>query len=192
MPVALMTFALVFGLFVLGSGGCGRDVKVTHTGGSGPMPPKPRPVEPAPAGAKANAVVLQVAPKPRDTNGNGYPDLIEVAAYLFAKPHPTPIYEDGVFVFTLYIAGQSDRPGAIPICEWRIGGEQLESAKVGQTLYGLTYAINLSLLTTSGDTFPLMPADLICRFEPADGREPVVRREVHTIQIGSQSAGRRP
>ncbi|MCI0637276.1 MAG: hypothetical protein L0206_25675 [Actinobacteria bacterium] len=163
---------------------CSRTVSTTSDD-SRPMPPAPRTVAPPPAGSKANAVAIQVAPKPRDTNGNGYPDLIDVAGYLFSEPHEMPLYEDGAFVFLLFLDGQSDDSAALPICEWRVEGASLDRAKVGPTIIGLAYSFGLSLLETAGDTFPLMSVDLVCRFEPADGREPVERQEVHKLQIGA-------
>jgi len=148
------------------------------------MPITPRRIAPPPPGTQANAVAIQVAPRPRDTNGNGYPDLVEVAAYLFAEPHEMPLYEDGAFVFAVYIEGHSDDPGAMPLSEWRVAGDALQRARIGETIVGLAHSFTLSLLDTCGDTFPLMAVDLVCRFEPADGRAPIVRREVHKLQIG--------
>ncbi len=48
-----------------------------------PLPPKPRPLQAAPPDARANALVVNVSAAPRDTNGNGYPDLIHATAHLF-------------------------------------------------------------------------------------------------------------
>lgn len=155
-----------------------------------PMPPKPRPMPVAPPGTTADTIVLLVSAKPRDTNANHYPDLIDVLANLFSDAYAVPIYEEGVFVFRLYPGGRSDDPAATPLREWRIAGDALERAKVGRKLYGLTYGFQLSLLDNGGDQFPLMAADLTCRFEPADGRPAVVRREVHRMQIGANRPNR--
>lgn len=153
-----------------------------------PMPPQPRPGPRTPAGARADALVIQVAAKPRDTNGNKYPDLIEVMANLFASPHPMPMHEAGEFVFQIYPGGSIDDPDAPPLREWRISGPDLDKARVINPLFGPTYQFSLSLLTGGTDRLPLMAADLIAWFEPADGREPIIRREVHSMQIGASEA----
>jgi hypothetical protein len=165
-----------------------RDSRSNAVVDTRPMPPEPRPGPRTPASAKADALVIQVAAKPRDTNGNKYPDLIEVMANLFANPHPMPMHEAGAFVFQLYPGGAIDDPSALPLREWRISGEELEKARVVNPLFGPTYQFSLSLLATGTDRLPLMAADLVAWFEPADGREIIVRREVHTMQIGAGEA----
>ncbi|UCD76486.1 MAG: hypothetical protein JSV91_06090 [Phycisphaerales bacterium] len=166
--------------------GC-ETTKVQSSDGR-PLPPEPRPAPRTPADALANAIALRVGAKPIDTNGNGYPDLIQVEAYLFSEPHPTPTYEDGAFVFTLHHRGQTDRPDALPIAEWRIEGEVLESCKGISSLFGPAYTFGLSLMDAGGDEYPLCGADLSCRFEPADGRPPVDGKGVRSLQIGRRSA----
>ncbi len=156
-----------------------------------PMPPEPREAPETPADAKADALVLQVAAKPRDTNGNQYPDLIEVQANLFARPHPMPLHEEGAFIFRLYPGGRTDDPAVTPIREWRIEGDALDESRVINPLFGPTYQITLSILDEGTDRLPLMSADLVASFEPADGRAPVVRREVHKMQIGAEIAEQR-
>jgi len=164
--------------------GCGGKVETTQLSDSRPFAPEPRPQTQAPEGATADRLVIQVSPKPRDTDGNGYPDTIELLAYLFDADHPTSIYEEGDFVFTLHPAGQSSDSDAEAIRTWRLSGEEVEDAKRGRSLYGLTYAFKLSLLEEGGDRFPAIAADLTARFEPADGRPPVRRGEIHRLQIG--------
>jgi hypothetical protein len=149
------------------------------------MPPEPRPGPRTPADARADALVIQVAAKPRDTNGNKYPDLIEVMANLFATPHPMPLHEDGAFVFQMYPSGTVDQPDAAVLREWRIEGAALERARAMNPLFGPSYQFNLSLLDGGTDRLPLMAADLVVWFEPADGRDSILRREVHTLQIGA-------
>ena len=137
--------------------------------------------------------MLQVTPRPRDTNGNGFPDLIEIRGYLFSSgPHPMPFYEDGAFVFELFLAGQSDVADAEPINAWRIAGSELDAAKAGADWVGPCYVFRVSMLEgeTPADEYPLLNADLKVRFEPADGRPAVVRRDVHRLQIGSTTASR--
>jgi hypothetical protein len=153
-----------------------------------PMPPQPHAGPRTPADARADALVIQVAAKPRDTNGNKFPDLIEVMANLFATPHPMPVHEEGEFVFQIYPGGLIDDPSASPLREWRIAGDDLEAAKIINPLFGPTYQFNLSLLDTGTDRLPLMAADLVAWFQPADGRKAILRREVHTMQIGAGEA----
>lgn len=166
-----------------------RDSRSAATADTRPMPPEPRPGPRTPVGAQSDALVIQVAAKPRDTNGNKFPDLIEVMANLFATPHPMPLHENGAFVFQLYLGGGIDNPQAAALREWRIDGADLEGAKVINPLFGATYQFRLSLLENGTDRLPLMAVDLVAWFEPADGREPIVRREVHTMQIGAREAG---
>jgi len=184
----IVSRALVAALFLILSS-CGsapaRDSRGNALVDTRPMPPQPRPGPRTPASAKADALVIQVAAKPRDTNGNKFPDLIEVMANLFATPHPMPMHEKGAFVFQLYPGGAIDDPTAVPLREWRISGDELEKAKVINPLFGPTYQFALSLLVTGTDRLPLMAADLVAWFEPADGRDNIVRREVHTMQIGA-------
>lgn len=153
-----------------------------------PLPPEPRPAPTTPANAKVNSIALQVGAKPTDTNGNGYPDLIRVEAYLFARPHPSPTYEDGAFRFRLFYRGQTDLPGAEPIAEWRFEAEALEECRRVTSLFGPGYQFGLSLLEAGGEEHALCGADLSCQFEPADGRPPVAASGVRSLQIGKRGA----
>jgi len=150
------------------------------------MPPAPRAAPATPEGTRANRISWMVAPRPRDTNGNGFPDLIELDVYLFSTEYPTPFHEDGAFVFELYLGGQVDVAGAAPLNSWRIEGADLEAAKRTPSIIGPRYSVKLSLLEGKNptDRYPRLAADLIARFEPADGRAAVVRRETHRLQIG--------
>ncbi|MHC4947837.1 MAG: hypothetical protein ACYTG1_06200 [Planctomycetota bacterium] len=175
--------ALVVAILCLpaASGGC--ETTVTTSDGR-PMPPEPRPAPATPDDARVNAIALRIGAKPTDTDGNGFPDQIAVEAYLFAQPHPTPIFEDGTFVFTLFPAGSSIHGDVAPLARWRIGGADLDRLKTRSPLFGPAYGIRLSLLETGGDQYPLLGANLTARFEPADGREPIRTGDVYTIQIG--------
>ena len=130
------------------------------TGYYRPLPPKPRPLQPAPPDARADALVLNVSPAPQDTDGNGYPDLIDATAHLFDRRYPPAIYQDGAFIFAMFAPGDVSRPGAEPLHEWRIADEQFQR--------------------------PLPVADIVCVFEPADHGEPTWSGEVATIQIGQR------
>jgi hypothetical protein len=54
--------------------------------------------------------------------------------------------------------------------------------------YGPFYRFQLSLLEVGDDRLPLERADLVCRFEPADGSQPITSDGVRTIQIGRRAA----
>ena len=154
------------------------------TGFYRPLPPKPRPLQPAPPDARADALVLNVSPVPQDTDGNGYPDLIDVTAHLFDRRYPPAIYQDGAFIFAMFAPGDVSRPGAEALHEWRIDDEQLRKTR-GRSAFGQCYRFRLSMLDDDGtDEFPLPVADLVCVFEPADRGEPTWSGEVATIQIG--------
>ena len=60
-----------------------------------PMPAKPRRAPEVPAGAEPNRMTLLVVPRPDDTDGNGYPDTIQIASSLFSYPHPTAMEANG-------------------------------------------------------------------------------------------------
>ena len=144
----------------------------------------PRPQQPAPPAARADALVLNVSAAPRDTDGNGYPDLIDATAHLFDRRYPPAIYQDGAFIFAMFAPGDVSRPGAEPLHEWRIADEQFQRAR-GRSAFGQCYRFRLSLLENDGtDELDLAMADLICVFEPADGGEPTWSGDVATIQVG--------
>jgi hypothetical protein len=163
---------------------CACKTEQVRTSDGRPMPPEPHAAPPVPDGALANALVARVGAKPADTDGNGYPDLIQLEAYLFSRPHPSPMHEEGAFVFTLHPGGQSSSPGVAPIAQWRLDAARVRDCRMFSPIFGPAYAINLSLLECGSDQLPLTGADLACRFEPADGRAAVVSERVHWIQLG--------
>lgn len=154
------------------------------TGYYRPMPPKPRPIRPAPPDARADALVLNVGAAPIDTNKNDYPDLIRATAHLFDTRYPPAIREDGVFVFHLYAAGEVSLAGAQPIRTWRI--DDTQERLLTRSAFGECYQFRLSLLADGGDTLAITAADLVCWFEPADGREPIYAGEISQIKVGSR------
>lgn len=183
----LYSIALGLGLAGVLLAGC-QTTSTTQYSSVRPLPAKPRPAKPVPAGATANAMAVMIMDRPQDTNGNGYPDVIAVSAYLFSLPHNAPMFEDGVFVFQLYRHGEVSTPDAEPIAEWRLATDQIAR---GRTLYGPTHMARLSLLEDGGvDQLPLMAASLTARFEPADGRQAVDPGNVYSIQIGRAYASR--
>ena len=147
-----------------------------------PLPPKPRRLPRVPADARADALVLNLAATSLDTNGNGYPDLIHATAYLFDRRYPPAIYEEGAFVFLVFPTGQTGA-GADPLHRWRIEGAELQRARA-PSAFGQSYRFRLSLLDDGTDVLPMSMVDIVTRFEPADGRDPVYAGEVSSIQLG--------
>ncbi len=176
LPAAVATFIL----------GC-RTTNVEY-GSVRPLPPDPKPARPVPSGANANAMALAVEGKPADTDGNGYPDTIVVSMYLFSLPHASPMFEDGTFVFTLQGDGDADVDDVHPLGQWRLDADQVER---GRTIYGPTHLARLSLLEIGSDRYPLMSANLHCRFEPANGGDAISPRGVHWVQLGRAQTARR-
>jgi hypothetical protein len=186
---------------VANQSGCQTD-KVTTSDGS---PPRQKPNAPpiTPAGAKVNRMALFVGQKPDDTNGNGYPDLINVTVMLFSSPHPTAILEPGAFTFTLYPQGKMSEPNVRPLSIWKMEGDAVTRAQ-SMALGGPCYQFRLSMLdpasvppsndgsgqmSAATDKIALEEADLVCRFVPADGSPPVNCDGVRTIQIGRRVMG---
>ena len=170
-------------MFILGC----RTTNVEY-GSVRPLPPDPKPAKPVPSGANANAMALAVEGKPADTDGNGYPDTIVASMYLFSLPHASPMFEDGTFVFTLQRDGNADADDSHPLGQWRLDVNEVQR---GRTIYGPTHLVRLSLLEIGSDRFPLMSANLQCRFEPADGGDAISPRGVHWVQLGRAQATRR-
>ena len=148
-----------------------------------PLPPGPRRIPPPPPDVRVDAIVLNVAITPIDTNGNGYPDLIYATAHLFDRRYPPSIREEGGFVFVLYAGGQVGLPDVDPIRTWRIEGEALRRTYF-RSGFGQAYSFNLSLREGGTDRLPIAVGDLVCRFEPSDGRDPVYVGAVSSIQLG--------
>lgn len=166
----------------------GCQTTAVRTSDGRPMPPEPRPAPRTPQDAIPNAMAMRVGAKPLDTNNNGFPDLIEVESFLFAQPHPTPMYADGTFVFELFLRGQAMAENATPIARWEFAGDDLQRSRVLSDLFGPSYRFNLSLFEVGGDEFPLTGADLTGRFELGDGADVVRSRGVRSIQIGRRDA----
>jgi len=153
------------------------------TGYQRPLRPTLRRPEAVPADARVDALVLTVSSTPIDTNANGYPDLLEATAYLFDTRYRPTIREQGAFVFLLYAPGEAGRSDSKPIRRWRIEGEKVLRSQTRSAI-GVCYHFRPSLLDGGTDTLPFVTADLVCYFEPADGRDPIYARDVSTIQVG--------
>lgn len=176
----------------------GCETTVTTSDGARPNP-KPTAGPEAPADAKVNAMAITFAPKPSDTNGNLLPDSLQVTAYLFARPHPSPLFFDGSFHFAIYRlgeAGTADRPGSDPLRTWTMPPETVAIAR-SRALAGPCHEFVLSLLDEGGtDVLPVESVDLVAWFEPADGGGSVWLRGVRSVQFprpeasGSAASGR--
>ena len=168
---------------VLVAGGCQQTI--TTSDGAAPAPRVTAPT-PAPPAARANALAITFAPKPADTNGNLLPDTLQLTAYLFAKPHPTPVFAEGSLYFAIYRLGQAgtpDVPGTEPLRSWVFGAEQVRAMR-SMSLAGPCHELSLSLLDAGGtDVLPVESVDLVAWFQPADGGEPVWMRGVRGVQF---------
>ncbi len=165
---------------------CACQTESVTTSDGWQMPPEPRAAPATPPSARADRMAFLVGSKPDDTDNNGYPDTIRASVALFSSEHPTAMRQDGAFVFFLYEQGRTASPTAQPIAQWRVEGEALRSTfAVAQ--YGPCYQFSLSLLETpAGDRLRSDRADIICRFEPADGSPAVTSSGVRTLQIGGR------
>ena len=153
------------------------------TGYQRPLRPTLQRPEAVPADARVDALVLTVSITPIDTNANGYPDLLDATAHLFDTRYRPTIREQGAFVFLLFAPGEAGRPDSKPIRRWRIEGEKVLRSQI-RSAFGVGYHFRPSLLDGGTDMLPFVTADLVCYFEPADGRDPVYAGEVRTIQVG--------
>lgn len=163
----------------------GCQTTVTTSDGARSVP-KPTEAPVAPQGTKSNAMAITFAPKPADTDGNLLPDSLQVTAYLFARPHPAPLFADGSFHFAIYRlgeAGTADAPGAAPLRTWAFEAESVALAR-SVALAGPCHEFTLSLLANRGtDALPVESVDLVAWFEPASGGEAVWLRGVRTVQF---------
>ena len=158
---------------------------ITTSDGTAPAPKLTAPA-PVSASARANALAITFAPKPADTNGNLLPDSLQVTAYLFAKPHPTPMFVDGTMHFAIYrmgSAGTPDKIGPDPLRSWSFGTEQVRAMR-SMSLAGPCHELSLSLLESGGtDVLPVEFVDLVAWFQPVDGGETVWMRGVRGVQF---------
>ena len=155
-------------------GGCVTDSVESTTGR--PLPPDPRKVPPAPSGDPINAISVLKSQQPIDTTGNGFPNLLGAGVYLFSRPYPIPRFATGTLVFDLFELGGFDpMQGASspPIATWTLGPEDMASAQV-DNLIGPGYQISLDLAAIGLSELAVDSADLVVRFLPNDGSEPVV------------------
>lgn len=180
-----MRLVRIAALFACGLVAIGCQQTITTSDGTAPAPKLTAPT-PAPATARANALAITFAPKPADTNGNLLPDTLQVTAYLFAKPHPTPLFVDGSLHFAIYRMGQAgtpDKMGPDPLRAWSFGAERVGAMR-SMSLAGPCHELSLSLLDAGGtDVLPVESVDLVAWFQPADGGETVWMRGVRGVQF---------
>jgi hypothetical protein len=147
------------------------------------MPPEPRAAPTPPATLRADRMLFTVGSKPDDTNNNGFPDAIQVSVALFSSQHPTALLQEGAFAITMYRQGEYGTSSARPMFEWKLSPAQLQGAQ-SRSYVGPCYWFHVSLLDMGTDRLPLERADLVCRFDPADGGAAVLSDGVRSIQIG--------
>lgn len=169
----------------------GCQTTVTTSDGTAPAP-KPREGPVTPKGTLPNAIAVTFAPKPADTDGNQLPDTLQVTAYLFARPHPTPLFAEGSFHFAIHRMGQSgtpESPGKEPLRAWTFDAAAVQAAR-DVALAGPCYEFALSLLADRGsDALPVESVDLVAWFEPAGAEPAVWLRGVRSVQF-SRPEGR--
>lgn len=151
--------------------GCVTDSVQTSSGR--PLAPAPRSVAPAPQESSINAVSLLKAQRPVDTNGNGFPNRLDVAIYLFARPYPIPRHAVGTLRFHYYPVGSVDPvqgSSSEPLASWAFSSEMLAAAEIDDII-GPGYSLALDLSAVGASSLPVDSVDLVVEFEPLDGGE---------------------
>ncbi len=171
--IRLRIGGLVMSALLLASlGGCVVD-RVESSSGR-PIPAEPRRVNPAPTAAPVNAVSLLKGQMPVDTTGNGFPNRLDVAVYLFSRPYPVPRHAEGMLVFTYYPVGSFDPvqgPTTPALAQWRFDPEVLAGAAIDDVI-GPGYALALDLGSIGLSRLDAASADLVVEFI-APGMDPV-------------------
>ena len=144
-------------------------------------------MSPAPQSAPINSLAILKSMRPVDTNGNGYPNRLNVSVYLFARPYPVPRFANGVLVFSLYPPASFDSRegfGAEPIAQWRFEQDRLLRARF-KSVVGHGYALSLDLSELGISSLQYNSADLVTSFEPASETRIVYSDSVQTIPYGN-------
>ena len=153
-------------------GGCVVDNVESSSGR--PLPPEPKRVPPAPTTSRINAISLLKGQMPADTTGNGFPNRLDVAVYLFSRPYPVPRHAEGTLTFTYYPVGSFDPvkgPAQEPLAQWRFDSGVLAVAAIDDVI-GPGYALALDLGSIGLSRLDAQSADLLVEFE-APGVAPV-------------------
>ena len=153
--------------------GCVTDSIQTSTGRA--LPPEPREVEPPPSTAPINAMAILKDQRPVDTSGNGFPNRLNVAVYLFSRPYPSPRHASGSLIFRYYPVGSVDPvlgASAPPLATWTFGPEVL-AASAMQNIVGPGYELILDISAIGLSTLETNGADLVVEFLSEDGEAPV-------------------
>jgi hypothetical protein len=157
-----------------------------------PSPPQRRPtsrpeprIVPLRYAQHADQMAIMVGAHPRDTDGDGYPDLIDVTAMLMEGRSGDPVFVAGRFEFEFEPLDESvKRP-------WRVWifTEQQSAAAAGPTVFDLPgYMFSLDLRTNGGDRMPATAANLTGRFmAAAGGRAIEALPGQRVVQLGSGS-----
>ena len=153
--------------------GCVTDSVETSTGRS--LPPEPRKVEPPPSTVPINAMAMLKDQRPVDTSGNGFPNRLNVAVYLFSRPYPSPRHAQGSLVFSYYPVGSIDPvlgASAPPLATWTFGPDVL-AASAMQNIIGPGYELSLDISAIGLSRIDAISADLVVEFLSQDGDAPV-------------------
>lgn len=149
------------------------------------MPPPPHASPTTPDAAPINAMALVFGPKPLDTNGNMKPDTIQIEAYLFSRPYPSPMHREGTFEFEIFRVGGMGRSGEKPLRTWSIAPERLARMR-GKSMIGPSYSIGLSLLEEGGsDDLGEQSVDLIAYFTETGSQNRIPSLGVRTVSLSS-------
>lgn len=170
LPVALLVLA-----------GCVTDSVETSTGR--PIPPEPRKVDPPPSSAPINALAMLKDQRPVDTNGNGFPNRLNVAIYLFSRPYPSPRHARGSLVFHYYPVGTIDPvlgPAEPPLATWTFGPDVLAAAEM-RNIIGPGYELGLDISGIGLSRIDATGADLVVEFLSEDGDPPVRNSTVQRV-----------
>ena len=160
--------------------GCVTDSVETTSGR--PLPPPPKSVSPAPATSPINAISVLKGQRPVDTTGNGFPNRLDVAVYLFSRPYSVPRHADGSLVFSYYPVGSFDAVTGMTkpaLATWTFNADDLAAAAVDDVI-GPGYAMALDLGAVGKSRLNVESADLVVEFVPRVG-EPVRATSIQRI-----------
>ena len=164
-------------------------------GPSEPPPPKPRPSSrPEPKNVplrradRADQMAIMVGVNPRDTDGDSYPDVLDVTTMLLEGPRNDLVFVPGSFEFELVPLDESiEQPWRV----WIFDARQTALA-AGPTLFNLPgYTFALDLRENGGDRMLPMVANLTGRFQATAGG-PVVEAlpGQRVVQLGNEPSRR--